>query len=65
MTDYEPRIPLPLGLSPKNNPWLRSNHDEGEQVTAEMLALLDASTRIITPLAILGLFIGAWMTMRN
>lgn len=34
-------------------------------MTPESLSLLDSALRILNPLAVLGLFIGAWMTMRN
>lgn len=34
-------------------------------MSPESLSLLDSALRIVNPIAILGLFIGAWMTMRN
>lgn len=34
-------------------------------MSPESLSLLDSALRIANPLFVLGLFIGAWMTMRN
>lgn len=34
-------------------------------MTPESLSFLDGALRIINPLAILGLFIGAWMSFKN
>lgn len=34
-------------------------------MTPESLSLLDSALRIINPVFILGLFIGAWMSFRN